>query len=40
MEDALLDHLWNALIELYDEVIRGTSGVPDVVCENLCELDC
>lgn len=40
MQDALLNHLWNALIELCDEVMRGTSEVPDVVSKNLCEFDC
>ena len=39
MQDAFLNHLWDALVELCDEVMRGTSVVPDVVSENLCELD-
>ena len=40
MQGALLNHLWNALIELCDELMRGSSEVPDVVSENLRELDC
>lgn len=39
MQGALLNHLWDALIEHCGEAMSGTSEVPDFECENLCELD-
>lgn len=39
MQDTLLNHLWDAFVELCDEVMSGTSEVPDLECKNLCELD-
>lgn len=40
MQGGPLNHLWSTLIELCDELMRGTGEVPNVVSENLRELDC